>query len=84
MVKLVQNLNMTKMRLKVGINESRDNVFFTDGPWISHKAWLLVDGIVENASKKLLEMKFGVFGSIGKVEFLTYKNTGKFLTRQRS
>ena len=48
------------------------------------KACLLVNGIVENASKKLFELKFGVFGSIGKVEFLPYKNIGKFITRPRS
>merc|ERR1712131_563576 len=31
-------------------------------------------GIVENASEKLIELKFGVFGSIGEVKFLPDKN----------
>ena len=41
------------------------------------KACLHVGGIVENASEKLIELKFGVFGSIGEVKFLPDKNIGK-------
>ena len=41
-------------------------------------ACLHVGGIVENASEKLIELKFGVFGSIGEVKFLPDKNIGKF------
>ena len=37
-------------------------------------------GIVENASEKLIELKFGVFGSIGEVKFLPDKNIGKFIS----
>ena len=41
-------------------------------------------GIVENASEKLIELKFGVFGSIGEVKFLPDKNIGKFMSHLRS
>ena len=43
------------------------------------QACLHVGGIVENASEKLIELKFGVFGSIGDVKFLPDKNIGKIL-----
>ena len=46
-------------------------------PMISDKACLRVSGIVENASEKLIELKFGVFGSIGDVKFLRSENIGK-------
>jgi len=40
------------------------------------KCCLHVGGIVENASEKMIEMKFGIFGSIGEVKFLPDKNIG--------
>ena len=50
---------------------------------ISDKACLHVGGIVENASEKLIELKFGVFGSIGEVKFLPDKNIGEFMSYLR-
>ena len=41
-------------------------------------------GIVENASEKLIELKFGVFGSIGDVKFLPDKNIGKIFRHRIS
>ena len=41
------------------------------------KLTLHVGGISEEAKEKFLEMKFGVFGSIGEVNFLRSKNIGK-------
>ena len=40
-------------------------------------------GIVESASEKLIELKFGVFGSIGEVKFLPDKNIGEFMSHLR-
>ena len=51
---------------------------------IPDKACLHVGGIVENASEKLIELKFGVFGSIGEVKFLPDKNIGEFMNHERS
>jgi len=36
-----------------------------------------VSGIVENASEKLIELKFGVFGAVGDVKFLRSEKLGK-------
>ena len=49
------------------------------GPGISDKACLHVNGLVQNASKKLIELKFGVFGSVGEVKFFPDKNIGKLM-----
>ena len=40
------------------------------------KVCLHVGGIVEYGTEKMIEMKFGVFGSIGDVNFLPDKNIG--------
>ena len=81
-VKLVQNPDMIEMHLKVGIT-GHIKLWFTEGPSIPDKACLHVGGIVENASEKLIELKFGVFGSIGEVKFLPDKNIGKFPNHRR-
>ena len=72
-----------------GLKQSTSVVFNVEGPFeryqstgrprIPDKACLHVDGIVENASEKLIKLKFGVFGSIGEVKFLPDKNIGKFM-----
>ena len=83
-VKLAQNPDTIEMRPKARITgQSRlpghglESLGRPNIPLISNKACLHVGGIVENASEKLIELKFGVFGSIGEVKFLPDKNIGK-------
>ena len=67
------------MHQKVGINFFNPKRFVSnsDSHWISDKACLRVSGVVENASEKLIELKFGVFGSIGDVKILRSQNIGQ-------
>ena len=46
------------------------------------KLTLHVGGVSEEADSKFIEMKFGVFGSIGEVKFLRDKNIGKFSSKK--